>query len=248
MKLEHFNLIMNALDERINSCSSNLKNIKTTKDLGILTLSEATILANFCKEECVLMTKICMVDLYHIIGMGNLSPQQMMKFVYRMRDYLQYRPVIKRIAEKLVSIYDLPELPVKTKFKLLALCDLCLVHGEGEESSEVDDSFEDYLNSVQDQAIKLMDKTTSASLVSENSFFELSGNEIIFDKKYISNFSQLLELITKTTSCLDTLRSRINNKKAYFGVDWSKSSNNKAIGTINNPMLLNGLKICLSKM
>ena len=118
-------------------------------------MSEATILANFCKEECVLMTKICMVDLYHIIGMGNLSPQQMMKFVYRMRDYLQYRPVIKRIAEKLVSIYDLPELPVKTKFKLLALCDLCLVHGEGEESSEVDDSFEDYLNSVQDQAIKL---------------------------------------------------------------------------------------------
>ena len=68
-----------------------------------------------------IMTKVAMVDLYHIIGMAELTPPQMMKFTYAIQKYLQYRPTIKAIAKHLDSIFELPKIPVETQYKLMGL-------------------------------------------------------------------------------------------------------------------------------
>ena len=129
MKKEEFDLVISALQERLDNCEKYLGEIKTTEDLKNITIGQALELRDFCVAEVEKMTKIVMVDLYHIIGMGDLSVPQMMKFVFMMKAYLAYRPNIKSISKGFDSITELPKIPVRTKFKLLALCDLALTAG-----------------------------------------------------------------------------------------------------------------------
>ena len=144
MKKEEFDLVISALQERLDNCEKYLGEIKTTEDLKNITIGQALELRDFCVAEVEKMTKIVMVDLYHIIGMGDLSVPQMMKFVFMMKAYLAYRPNIKSISKGFDSITELPKIPVKTKFKLLALCDLALTVGEGEEAFEDNATIDEY--------------------------------------------------------------------------------------------------------
>lgn len=112
MEKIEFQKIMDALADRIRLCELHLGDIKTTDDLSKLSIARAIDLRSFCAAEEEVMTKIVMVDLYHIIGMGKLLPPQMMKFTYAIQKYLQYRPTIKAIAKHLDSIFELPKIPV----------------------------------------------------------------------------------------------------------------------------------------
>ena len=132
MKKEVYEEIIGSLEARRKLCFEHLGVVHTTDDLKELSLAKAAELKRFCVEEVEVMTKICMVDLYHVIGMGNLSPTQMMKFTYTMQDYLSYRPAVKVLAQKLDSIESIPKLPVKTRFKLLELGNATLTYGEGD--------------------------------------------------------------------------------------------------------------------
>ena len=137
-----FKLIMDSINERIDGCSTHLDRIHTTADIKKITIEEAIELKQFCVNEEPIMTKIAMVDIYHIIGMGNLTPVQMSTFMYRIKDYLQYRPRIKAIVRNLDSIFSLPTLPVATRFKLLGLCNLTLttdIAGEVEDDACIED-------------------------------------------------------------------------------------------------------------
>ena len=118
MKKEEFDLVINALQERLDKCEKYLGEIKTTEDLKNITIGQAVELRDFCVAEVEKMTKIVMVDLYHIIGMGDLSVPQMMKFVFMMKAYLAYRPNIKSISKGFDSMTDLPKIPVKTMIRL----------------------------------------------------------------------------------------------------------------------------------
>jgi hypothetical protein len=124
MNKETFNEIIGSLQRRVDLCYGYLAGIYDTEDLSQISLARANSLKQFCVEEETIMTKICMVDLYHIIGMGQLSPTQMMKFTFKMQEYLSYRPTIKVLAQKLDKIGELPNIPVKTRFKLLGLGDI----------------------------------------------------------------------------------------------------------------------------
>ena len=101
VKKEEFNLVIGALQKRLDNCEKYLGEIKTTEDLKDITIGQALELRDFCVAEVEKMTKIAMVDLYHIIGMGDLSVPQMMKFIFLMKAYLAYRPNIKSISKHL---------------------------------------------------------------------------------------------------------------------------------------------------
>ena len=179
MKKEQFDIIMNSLETRIALCKTHLDDIHTTKDLSAITLARATNLKSFCIAEETVMTNIAMVDLYHVIGMGNLSPTQMMKFIYTIQEYLEYRPTIKSIVKHLDSIMKLPKIPVKTQYKLQGLGGLILVKGEG---FAVDESFEDTLISTLP--------------------FSLDGHTIKVDREQLDYFVTLMAAINKTSlSC-----------------------------------------------
>ena len=210
MKKELFEEIIGSLEARRKLCFEHLGAVHTTDDLKELSLAKAAELKRFCIEESDIMTKIVMVDLYHIIGMGNLSPTQMMEFTYKMKDYLSYRPRIKVLAQHLNTIEGLPTLPVTTKFKLLGLGDATLTYGEGE---EVDDgSVEDYTSLKVAKTIP----DPPADLP-----FTITGNTIELELDKLDYFVELMEALFNVSLSVDNLRKKINGKGEYLGIQWN---------------------------
>lgn len=235
MKKEEFDLVIGALQERVDNCEKYLGGIKTTEDLKNITIGQALELRDFCVAEVEKMTKIVMVDLYHIIGMGDLSVPQMMKFVFLMKAYLAYRPNIKSISKGFDSITELPKIPVKTKFKLLALCDLTLTAGEDEEAFEDNATIEEYTelkkaNVKADEEVS--EKTDKEQVVVQGGCFSIVGQTITVDLGRLGEFSKILTEGTKVKCDLTKLITKIINNKTYFGIEWTDAEDNKATGKL----------------
>lgn len=208
MDKQLFSEILSSLEERRDLCQKYLGSVYTTEDLSQLSLAQAAELRKFCVEEQDVMTKICMVDLYHIIGMGNLSPNQMMKFTFTMQDYLSYRPAVKVLAQKLDRIDDLPRIPVKTKFRLLGLGDITLTYGEGDVVDEA--SVEDY------EKLKVQNIPEPPAELP----FTIEGSRINVDFTKLDLFVQLMTELFKTPLSANTLKNKINNRGEYLGINW----------------------------
>ena len=243
MKKEEFDLVISALQERLDNCEKYLGEIKTTEDLKNITIGQALELRDFCVAEVEKMTKIAMVDLYHIIGMGDLSVPQMMKFVFMMKAYLAYRPNIKSISKGFDSITELPKIPVKTKFKLLALCDLTLTVGEDEEAFEDNATIDDYtvlkqVNAKNDEEVSVKadeevgEKTNEEQVVVQSDCFSIVDQTVMVDMGRLGEFHKVLSSLATTPCDFTKLIRRILDHKSYFGIEWLGSENNMAAGKI----------------
>lgn len=217
MRKEEFQKIMDALGDRLLLCEQQLGDIHTTDDLSRLSLARAADLKSFCAAEEELMTKIVMVDLYHIIGMGHLLPPQMMKFTYAIQEYLQYRPTIKAIAKHLDSIFDLPKIPVETQYKLMGLGDLTLCSGVGDPV-------------VDDASVADYDQTKRNALLP----FDLMGRHIIVDLKQFDYFLSLMTTLFKSNLSADNLRNKMITGKEYLGIEWTSYTDEQAHGLIKS--------------
>ena len=243
MKKEEFDLVTGALQERLDRCEKYLGEIKTTEDLKNITIGQAVELRDFCVAEVEKMTKIAMVDLYHIIGMGDLSVPQMMKFIFLMKAYLAYRPNIKSISKGFDSITELPKIPVKTKFKLLALCDLTLTVGEDEEAFEDNATVDDYtvlkqMNAKKDEEVSVKadeevgEKTDEEQITVQSDCFSIVDQTVMVDMGRLGEFHKVLSGLATTTCDFTKLIRRMLDHKSYFGIEWFGSENNIAAGKI----------------
>ena len=235
MKKEEFDLVISALQERLDNCEKYLGEIQTTEDLKNITIGQALELKDFCVAEVEKMTKIAMVDLYHIIGMGDLSVPQMMKFIFLMKAYLAYRPNIKSISKGFDSMTDLPKIPVKTKFKLLALCDLTLTVGEDEEAFEDNATVDEYtelkkVNVKKDEEVS--EKTDEVHVDVQSDCFSIVDQTVMVDMGRLGEFHKVLSSLATTTCDFTKLIRRILDHKSYFGIEWIGSENNIAAGKI----------------
>ena len=235
MKKEEFDLVINALQERLDNCEKYLGEIQTTEDLKNITIKQALELKDVCVAEVEKMTKIAMVDLYHIIGMGDLSVPQMMKFIFLMKAYLSYRPNIKSISKGFDSMTNLPKIPVKTKFKLLALCDLTLTVGEDEEAFEDNATVDEYteLKKVNVKAAEeVSEKTDKEQITVQGDCFSIVDQTVKVDMGRLGEFSKILTEGTKVKCDLAKLIKKITKYKSYFGIAWFDTENNIAAGKI----------------
>ena len=235
MKKEEFDLVISALQERLDNCEKYLGEIKTTEDLKNITIGQALELRDFCVAEVEKMTKIAMVDLYHIIGMGDLSVPQMMKFIFLMKAYLSYRPNIKSISKGFDSMTDLPKIPVKTKFKLLALCDLTLTVGEDEEAFEDNATIDEYteLKKVNVKADEeASEKTDKEQITVQGDCFSIVDQTVMVDMGRLGEFHKVLSNLATTPCDFTKLIRRVLDHKSYFGIEWIGSENNMAAGKI----------------
>ncbi len=238
MKKEEFDLVVGALQERLDNCEKYLGEIQTTEDLKNITIKQALELKDFCVAEVEKMTKIAMVDLYHIIGMGDLSVPQMMKFIFLMKAYLSYRPNIKSISKGFDSMTNLPKIPVKTKFKLLALCDLTLTVGEDEDAFEDNATVDDYtvlkklkqVNAKNDEEVS--EKTDKEQVVVQSDCFSIVDQTVRVDMGRLGEFHRILNSLTTTTCDFAKLIKKIIEYKTYFGIAWYGTENNIATGRI----------------
>ena len=235
MKKEEFDLVISALQERLDNCEKYLGEIQTTEDLKNITIGQALELKDFCVAEVEKMTKIAMVDLYHIIGMGDLSVPQMMKFIFLMKAYLSYRPNIKSISKGFDSMTNLPKIPVKTKFKLLALCDLTLTVGEDEEAFEDNATVADYdelkkVNVKADEEVS--EKADKEQVTVQGDCFSIVDQTVMVDMGRLGEFHKFLSSISTTPCDFNKLIKKIITYKSYFGIAWFGTENNIAAGKI----------------
>lgn len=191
MKKDQFQIIYNAINLRVGLCRIKLDNISSVEDLQKLTLRDAQELRDFCIKEEAIMTKVCQTDLYHIIGMGDLTPPQMMQFCFAVRDYLQYRSTVKTLAFNFNSISSLPNIPTESTYSLTALAPITL--------GTVVDGIE-------------LARNWELSLVSK---------EISFTLDKLEDFTEDLRRIFNTTSySAKTLLNKIKNGGEYAGIKW----------------------------
>ena len=218
MNKTEFQKIMEALDNRLRACSLQLHDLYSTEDLSKLSLARALELKSFCISELDIMTKIIMVDLYHIIGMGNLTPPQMMKFIYAIQKYQSYRPTIKALAKHLDSISELPKLPVDTQYKLQGLGDLTLYSSSS--TCEVDDaSVEDY-NKVKATSFKLP--------------FKIEGHNIKVDLTQFEYFVTLMSSICKSNLSVENFRKKMMQHGEYLGIKWTSYNSYEVSGSFTS--------------
>lgn len=97
MNKESFDKIVKDLETRISMCEKKLDNIASKETLLNISLKEFIELRNYCQEEQGRMDKVNN-DLYHLIGMGGLTPIQLQKFCGLVKRYLVYRSDIKYLA------------------------------------------------------------------------------------------------------------------------------------------------------
>lgn len=219
-----FELIMDSINDRIAGCSEHLDRVHTTDDIKQLTIQQAINLKQFCVDEEPIMTKIAMVDLYHIIGMGNMTPIQMSSFIYKVKDYLEYRPRIKAIAKNLDSIFTLPKLPVSTQFRLLGLCDMTLAT---DFDGEVDDAcIDDY------ELVKGCRGAKVQVDYSDELPFKLEGKTITVDLSRSAKFAKVLTGIFKCPMSESNFLNKVQLKAQYGGIDWISEENGIATGKV----------------
>lgn len=97
MNKESFDKIVKDLETRISMCEKKLDKIDSKETLLNISLKEFIELRNYCQEEQGRMDKVNN-DLYHLIGMGGLTPIQLQKFCGLVKKYLVYRSDIKYLA------------------------------------------------------------------------------------------------------------------------------------------------------
>lgn len=202
MNKETFDKIEKTLKQHIVDCMV-LDGIKTTEDLKKWTIGSAQELQRFCRQEEAVMTKFVQNDLYHLIGMGELTPPQMMKLTFLTKDWLQYRSTIKALAMNFDKISQLPSIPVASAYKL-KLCDLTL-------SSNAD-------------ALKLL---TSGEVP-----YTVSGNMIQVLKEDLPRFIAFWTEKAKVSFSENNFQQKLKAGAEYGGVRWTIDSTGNYVGII----------------
>ena len=233
MDKSNYEILIRALDERIRTCSDNFDKIKTTEDISNLSISEAIRLRALARDEIDKMTTIAMVDLYHIIGMGNLTAVQLSEFIKKIKIYISYRPVIKSFANSLSSLDNLPQIERNTMYRLQELGGIYLVNSDRGETKEEFASVHDY------KAKGLADAIKCAELN-----FNLSDSTIILPASQLENFCKYSGLIgCGGQPTVTKLKSQIEKCKQYCGIAWRGIDNDgNAVGEVKISSTLTKMK------
>ena len=190
---------MSSLEERISECDTHLGKFKNEKDLYQLNINELVSLYEFCQNEQSKMDKILQTDLYHLIGMGEMSAAQSVYFLKHLKKYLSYRPNLKVLITGLTWVNTLPKFNESASYKLNELGNITLTTN----NLHYGDSKE-YKNAVE--------KTS-------NKPFEIKGNTIIVSKKKFIEFFGLLHDFCSTI-VETSLEENMKNGNEYLGIKW----------------------------
>lgn len=187
MKAEQFEILYNNMEARVLECRKFLENVKTKEDLESLSVKDIKALKDFCDTEVIKQTNILMVDLYHVIGMTDLTVVQLSKFIKLIKEYASYRPDIKAIAKSVLDVYNLPNIPTGTYFKALELgLEVKCSRGNEDEVKYENETVDSYTNKH---------NMVSGLHASEIEEFDTSGKVLMDKDLAVKNYGCYLEEI-----------------------------------------------------
>lgn len=219
MNKEDFAKITSVLEAKVALLDRLLGPITEEHSLDLISVKQLKEIVEVSEEELLAMTNILMVDTYHIIGMGNLSPTQLSTFTRLLRAYSSYRPDLKAIVKWDGKITNLPKIPKRTKFKLLEF-DLELINGRGGEIEEISETVDDYNNK------HIVNNPKEPITVGLGSWDD-SKNLICVPMAELESFLQFIR--TKKhfgMAPISTLRKALVNGGEYCGVSWTIAGDN----------------------
>lgn len=117
MLKKQFDGIISQIDTLIAKCEEC--KISSQAEFNALTIAEARRVIDKARAAKSDMDKVLQSELYHIIGMGNLSAAQEVQLCAKIRQYGSYRPYIQAICT-----YELPAtpgIPAKTDYNCKVL-------------------------------------------------------------------------------------------------------------------------------
>lgn len=207
---------MEHLTYRITQCKTILP--KTTEELENLSLKNAAALLQFVHTELEDMNRILMVDLYHVLGMGGLSANQLMQFTAAIMQYSKFRPILKTLeGNGLVDLNDLPKLSDNRKFSLLKLAPITLYTGdETTAKEEVEDCNPEETLTEIGPAPYVLEKTRWITIPTEN-------------------LSIFLDDMNCSEDLLDTFKKKVANHSSYLGISWQGFLDGCANGKVSSP-------------
>ena len=234
MNKKDFDTIIYILDKHLEDCKNHLDNILTTEDLENLTIKQLVELREFCRKESNEMTEICMVDFYHIIGMGELTVVQQNTFLKKMKEYMTYRSDLKCISSSIMAIDSLPKLPSASSFSLKRFGGVHLtskIRGRGEAAQIIEEEC-----NIQDYHVAVAE--TKADGLEYNTI-KVVGNEVTFK---VEDLPFVLKYIQPgTCGKRDSLIQAARAGKDYCATTWTFTDvdETEIKGTINDPGRLN---------
>lgn len=221
LKKEDFETIVSTLNTHIEGCASKLDRIKTKDGIEEISIKELKELLAFCKSEYEIQTKILMVDLYHIIGMGNLSAVQLGKLYKLIRMYSSYRPDINTICKWNLDVFNLPKIPKKTKFRLLGF-KIELVSGR----EDVEEFYEDEETVETYEEAKTVNKPEAESCTTKVGTLDPITKGI---RCPIDEINSLIDFLCKSLNLnsidKNSFREKILNGKSFGGIMWRIAGN-----------------------
>ena len=234
MNKEDFKIITDVLETKLETLDKILGPITENSPIDHITVGQLKEIKSKSAQELLSMTNILMVDLYHIIGMGNLSAMQLGKLTKLIKTYANYRPDLKAVVKWDGNINTLPKIPKRCKFKLLEF-DLELVSGREGEIEEISETVNEYTDKV---------KTTAEGLGLTNESHPGTWNadtkDIHIPKLTINEFIAYIKLhkFFKVVSEAN-LKKYITNGGEYCGIVWYAKDDE----VIGHPTNENGIKV-----
>ena len=117
MQKEIFESLETNLNNLIKQCCDNVR--RSSKDFDALPLSEIRVKINNCKKLQSRLDRLLQYDLYHIIGMGDLTSIQMSKFIAKIKKLSRLRCIVKEVANfGEQSFMHLINIPQKCKYEV----------------------------------------------------------------------------------------------------------------------------------
>lgn len=223
MNKEDFAKITSVLEAKVDLLDRTLGPITEDNPLDCLSVKQLKDIVDISAKELTAMTNILMVDTYHIIGMGKLSPTQLSTFYRLIRTYSSYRPDLKAIVKWNGNIASLPKIPKRTKFKLLEF-DLELINGRGGEIEEISETVDDYKNKL---LVNTLEDTPAVTKVSVFGSWDASNNRVCVPRTNIENFMHFIRTQKHFKDVpIDLLRRTLLIGGDYCGVRWTSAGEN----------------------
>ena len=238
MNKEDFEIIQNKLQERIDLCKKYLGCLDEENDLNELSVRQVRDIKAFCDSEIKIQTRILMVDLYHVIGMGNLSVSQTGAFLKAIKEYSDYRPIIKTVNKMALDFNNMPKIIKASSFRLLEL-DVTLHRGNSDEVDQLEpeiETVETYKDFVDDKN-EIAEEEEVQEFWPEGTYDERL-NKIKVAIGDVPKMAKFLCRNVKTFKALSeaSLRKAMLDGKDYAGIKWVNSSDGYRIGIANSTL------------
>ena len=214
MKTEQFEQIMNNLESRVGRCTLFLDNVKSTSDLINMTVRDILDLRDFCKSEMGDMDKICNSELYHLLGMGGMTPPQQSSFLKLLKKYLSYRSDIKCLSCNLNDLNNLPNIPSHSTYQMSVLGDVLLKSVDRGNSSTT------YAEQKENES----DNKTA----SMNEWVDINSDGWV--RFYKNDAEKFFQFCGNPQASKTVLEARAILNQGYIGFVWKRSSDGYFLG------------------